>query len=122
MEFGEQTVGFVVVVSGEPDGNGVRPKARTQVNVAGCRFRPLRADEAAGLTGVSSKAWKCTAPPDEVVLAADAVGELVYDGTDTPQRGGDDANVWEIEGGALPFNDFSNDVFKVTVFATNTRG
>lgn len=119
MDFGDQTVGFVAVTLGEPDANGVRPESRNQVNVAGCRFRPLRADENGG---ISTKAWKCTAPPNPAVLAADFVDELVYDGTSAPVRGDGDANVWDIDGGALPFPDETADPFKVTVFAENIRG
>lgn len=119
MDFGDQTVGFVTVALGEPDPNGTRPKTRTQVNVPGCRFRPMRAAETGG---VFTKAWKCTAPPVAAVLAAHAIDELVYDGTDNPARGADDVNVWQNNGGALPFNDETKDVFKVTVFAENARG
>ncbi|WP_099024319.1 hypothetical protein [Mycolicibacterium palauense] len=119
MEFGDQTVGFVIVTLGEPDPNGVRPPSREQVNVGGCRFRPLRTDETGG---VLTKSWKCTAPPVDAVLAAAAIDELVYDGTDTPERGDADENVWGNDGSSLPFNDETRDVFKVTVYATNARG
>lgn len=119
MDFGDQTVGFVAVTLGTPDGNGVRPKTRVQVNVSGCRFRPLRADEN---NGISTKLWKCTAPPNAEVLAADYTDELVYDGTTDPQRGDNDDNVWDVDGGALPFADETADPFKVTVFAANIRG
>lgn len=124
MDFGDQTVGFVAVTLGDPDANGVRPESRVQVNVSGCRFRPLRSDGMpnAEKGGVLTKGWKCTAPPDPAVLAADYTGELVYDGTDDPQRGDNDKNVWDVDGGALPFADESVDAFKVTVFAENIRG
>lgn len=122
MEFGAQTVGFAGVTLGVKDANGVRPKARVQVNVSGCRFRPLRADETEGQTHTTDEAWKCTAPPDAVVLAATAIDELVYDGSDDPQRGDNDRNVYQIDGGILPFTDETGLPYKVTVIATKKTG
>lgn len=122
MDFGTQTVGFAGVTLGEKDPNGVRPKTRGQTNVGGCRFRPLRADETEGQVDISSEAWKCTAPPDAAVLAATAIDELVYDGTDDPQRGENDRNVYQIDGGILPFTDETGSVYKVTVIAIKKTG
>lgn len=122
MDFGSQTIGFAGVTRGEPDVNGVRPETPVQIDVSGCLFRPLRAGEVDGPAEVATGAWQCTAPPDDAVLAMTSIDELVYDGTDTPERGDDDANVWEIDGGAMPFPDETGDVFKVTVIANRTNG
>lgn len=122
MDFGSQTVGFGAVTLGEKDPNGVRPKTRTQVNVTGCRFRPLRADEITGPVEVATQSWKCTAPPAAAVLAAASIDELVYDGTADPQRGDNDKNVYQIDGGILPFTDETESVYKVTVIATKKAG
>lgn len=120
--FGDQTVGFVAVTLGTPDANGVRSSSRTQVNVPGCRFRPVRAEELGGLFTVATKGWRCTAPPVAAVVAADEISELVYDGTNTPQRGTNDANVYTVIGGAMPFADMDGDLFKVTVLCERKKG
>ena len=120
--YGAQTVGFVTVTAGEADPNGIKRKTRVQVNVPGCRFRPLRMDEKTGLTNLATEMWKCTAPPHEAVLAADSVDELVYDGTDNPTQLESGETTYHIDGGIQPFTDFSKEPFKVTVLATKQTG
>lgn len=122
MSFGNQTVGFVTVTLGDPDSNGVRPQIRAQVNVHGCRFRPLQASEKVGFFNTSADVRKCTAPPAAAVLAADAIDELVYDGTASPGRGVDDANVWPLTGDSMPFPDMGAHPFKVTVLCKREKG
>ncbi|UXA19548.1 hypothetical protein [Mycobacterium sp. SMC-4] len=112
----------MAVTLGQPDANGVRPPTTVQVNVHGCRFRPLRVEETAGAVEIATEVWKCTAPPAPAVLAATSIDELVYDGTKNPQRGADDVNVYRIDGGVKPFNDESEDVYKVTVVAHKHKG
>lgn len=122
MMFGAQTVGFVTVTRGAPDPNGIRTETRTQVNVSGCRFRPLRINEQNGVFDTSTEVWKCTAPAHPAVLAADSLGEVVFDGTDTPQRGDDDVNVFQIDGEIQPKPDIGGVWHHVTVFAKRQKG
>ena len=116
--FGEQTIGFVAITDGEPDINGITEQVRTQTNISGCRFRPLKASEKVGLVeNIASETWQGTCPPNAAVLSATAISEIVYDGTDDPQRGDDDENVFLLVGAVQPFTDFTSTVHKVTVLA-----
>lgn len=104
--FGGQTVTFVTITYGAPDRNGIPKETRTNVDVPGCRFRPLRTDEKVGLTDIASEVWKCTAPPVEAVLEASTVSELEYAG-----------ETYQLMGEVQPFNDMGSTVHKVTVLA-----
>lgn len=119
--FGDQTVGFVGVTLGDADANGVRARTRVQVNVNGCRFRPLRVDEKVGVFNIASEVWKCTAPPDPGVLALTSIGELVYDGTESPARTND--TTFQLIGAPQPFADADAvNVFKVTLLGERKKG
>lgn len=120
MSFGNQTVGFVVVTLGDPDRNGVRARNRTQVNVHGCRFRPLTAREKVAAGTVATAVWKVTAPPHANLLAAESIDELVYDGTTTPTQSA--ATTYHLTGAGLPFPDMGGAPFKVTILCQKQKG
>lgn len=104
--FGDQTVIFVTITDGAKDRLGVAVAVETPVPVTGCRFRPLNVEETVNLTDVATEIWKCTAPPVAAVLAAKSIDRLVHNGI-----------TYDLVGGIKPFNDASNQVYKVTVMA-----
>lgn len=104
MSFGGQTVTFVTITDGTKDRLGIPAQVRTPVDVPGCRFRPLTAEEAVALTDVATEVWKCTAPPVAAVLAAKAIDEVKHNGI-----------TYQVVGAVKPYNDLSDAVFKVTV-------
>jgi hypothetical protein len=105
--FGDQTLTFVAVTDGTEDRNGIPAQIRTELSVEGCHFRPLKTSEKVGLVeNIATEMWQATCPPDDGVLAATAIDEIVYLG-----------ETYQIVGGVQPFNDFSSNVFKVTVLA-----
>jgi hypothetical protein len=80
MTFGSQTVTLVDLTFGDPDKFGVKEKIPASTDVAGCLFRPLSGEEIVSDTDVIITPYKCTAPPVDAALAADATWELVYSG------------------------------------------
>lgn len=110
MSFGGQTVTFKTITeSGDPDELGVRDRVVTPVDVTGCRHRPLKSDETPEqLTNTGEQIWKTTAPPEAAALAARSTGILTVDGID-----------YRIQGGAMPYTDFSGRVVKVTIFSSS---
>ncbi|SDD58906.1 hypothetical protein SAMN04488581_2607 [Mycolicibacterium neoaurum] len=115
-EYGGQTVGFVSTIDGAPDRNNMPVQTHTVDLVSGVHFRPLRLSEKVGLADVATELWKLTAPPNPAVLAAEASGQIVYDGTDSPAFDEDNpSNVFQIVGGVQPFTDLRGQVVKVTV-------
>lgn len=105
--FGDQTLTFVSITDGPPDVNGIPEQVRTEIEVAGCRFRPLRVAEKVGLLeNIATEVWQATCPPDAAVLAAEAIDEITYLG-----------ETYQLVGAVQPFTDFSSTVHKVTVLA-----
>lgn len=107
MTFGSQTVTFTTLVgTGVYDADGVEITTQVDVPVAGCRHRPLKADETPQyLTNLATQIWKTTAPPEAAAAAAKSTGRLTVD-----------AVTYEILGGAQPFEDFT-DPFKCTILS-----
>lgn len=105
--FGSQTVTFTMLVgTGVYDSDGLEGMTESTVSVAGCRHRPLKADEApVDVTNLATQIWKTTAPPEAAAVAAKSNGRLTVDGV-----------AYEILGGAQPFEDFSG-LFKVTILS-----
>lgn len=111
MTFGNQTVRFVTLTdTGEPNSLGVRSRTATNVDVTGCRHRPLKSEETPENLGLDTgtQVWKTTAPPVAAAIAARSTGKMIVDGA-----------TYDILGGAMPFTDLSVDVFKVTIFSTS---
>ena len=108
MSFGGQTVTFVTfTLDGVADNLGIKAEQSTEVEVTGCRFRPLTAAETADTEfDVATEIWKCTAPPTSTVLAADSTGYLRCDG-----------DTYAIVGGPQLFPDMNGQPFKVTILA-----
>lgn len=107
MTFGSQTVTFITLAgTGTYDADGLEVTTETPVAVNGCRHRPLKADETpVNLTNLATQIWKTTAPPEAAAIAAKSTGRLTVDGV-----------TYEIIGGAMPFEDFT-DPFKVTILS-----
>lgn len=112
-QFGTQTVTFVTVTeSGDPGYLGMKTETRTETPVEGCRFRPLNADETPdGTTDISTGMWKCTAPPEAAVLAAESTGELKVDGV-----------TYQIEGPVMPKPDMAGNLHHVTILCKKQDG
>jgi len=119
-EFGRQTVGFVTVTeTGDPGFLGVTNQTRSVTLQSGVRFRPLSTEELQGLTAelkglaaVAGEVWKLTAPPDTATLAVKSTGEIVYDGTDSPDL---DSEVFQVEGFIQPKPDMYGALHHVTI-------
>lgn len=107
MTFGSQTVTFISLVgTGTYDDFGFEITTEAEVEVEGCRHRPLSAKEAAEAFGnVATQVWKTTAPPEAAAIAAASTGKLTEGG-----------RTFHILGGAQPFEDFA-DEFKVTILS-----
>lgn len=105
--FGSQTVTFVTVTgTGVFNDYGEEGTTSADVDVTGCRHRPLSAAEATEAFGnVGRQVWKTTAPPEAAAVAALSTGTL--------KEGG---RTFAILGGAQPFEDYS-DPFKVTILS-----
>lgn len=123
-EFGGQTVGFVTVTqTGEAGYLGVTQQSRTVTLLGGVRFRPYSTEELAGLTSelkgltnIAGELWKLTAPAEAAALSAKSTGEIVYDGTDTPEYDeADTSNVFHIEGFNQPKPGMYGQVHHVTI-------
>lgn len=124
MSFGGQTIGLVTVTkTGGPGFMGVEGETRTLNLVSGVHFRPLNTIETpVAETNVATEIWKCTAPPETGALAAQSTGEIVYDGTTSPQYDPDDtSNVFQIEGPVMPKYDGAN-VHHVTIMCKRQHG
>lgn len=106
MTFGGQTVTFVTVsASGDPGYLGVVEEARTETEVPGCRFRPLRTEETPDyLTNMSSEIWKCTAPPVAAAITALPDGEVKVGGV-----------TYLIQGPVQPKPDMDGTIHHVTI-------
>lgn len=111
MSFGGQTVTFVAIAEdlNDRDRYNKPARVRTEVSVAGCRFRPMSAKEKTELGTNVTDPWKLTAPPVAVALNAKSDGEIKYQGS-----------TFTIIGGPRSFTDFSDRVFKVTVICERT--
>lgn len=107
MSFGSQTVAFVTLAgTGVYDEFGNEGTTESEVEVTGCRHRPLTAQEATEALGnVATQVWKTTAPPEAAATAAKSTGTL--------KEGG---RTFHIFGGAQPFEDFT-DPFKCTILS-----
>lgn len=107
MSYGAETLTFVTLTDGPPDRNGIPTRVRTEVDVAGCHFRPLKVSEKVGLVeNIATEVWQATCPRDDTVLAAAAVDEIKHNGV-----------TYQLVGAPQPFKDFSATVYKVTVLA-----
>ena len=93
---GVSPVRQVSVPSNSPGGCS-RSARSVEVEVPGCLFRSLRADETPQTeVDINTQVWRCTAPATAATLAADPRGYLKYDG-----------DVYQIIGGAQKQFDFS---------------
>lgn len=108
MIFGSQTVTFVTVTgAGTYDELGGETQTTTSVAVAGCRHRPLRAEEMPEwLSNIATQVWKTTAPPAAAAIAAKSTGKLTVGG-----------QTFQIIGGSQPFTDYTTSPFKVTILS-----
>lgn len=98
--------------SGTPDGLGMMTETAVEVEVPGCLFRTLRAEETPQTeVDVNTQVWRCTAPATTTTLAADSTGYLKY---------GDD--IYQIIGGPQQFADLGGDIDHVVVLAQKQTG
>jgi len=113
MSLGGQTVIFgSFTESGTPDGLGMMTETSVEVEVPGCMFRTLRADETPQTeVDVNTTVWRCTAPPTDTTLAATSTGYLKY--------GGD---IYQIVGGPQKFYDLGGAINHVVVMAQRQTG
>jgi hypothetical protein len=102
--FGDQTVTFVAITDGAKDRLGIPAEVATPVAVTGCRFRPFSVEETVNITDVATEMWKCTAPPVAAVLSAKSIDRLIHKNI-----------TYDLVGSIKPFNDASDQVYKVTV-------
>lgn len=112
MMFGGQSVMFVTVTkSNDPGYLGMADQTSSSgVTVDGCHFRPLSTDEIPP-TRVGTELWKCTAPPDQNVLAAKLTGLVKVDG-----------ETYLIEGPIQPKYDLDGSVHHVTIVCKKQVG
>lgn len=112
MSFGSQTVTFVAYSdTGTPGYLGKKAEVRTEVEVAGCHFRPASVTETPdGESNVATEVWKLTAPPVAAVLNAKSTGELVYAG-----------ETFQIDGPVMPKFDLGA-LHHVTVMCKKQAG
>jgi hypothetical protein len=113
--FGGDTLTFVITVGedlNDRDVLGNPAQIRTEVDVPGCRFRPLPATEtvADGTTVVRGH-WRATCPPHPAVLAAKSQDEIEVDGT-----------ILQIVGEPRVFSDKAGAPFKVSVICERQVG
>lgn len=110
--FGADVLTFVTVTEGVKDRYGDPAKVRTEVQVPGCRFRPLAATEtdADGTTVVRDQ-WRATCPPHPAVLGATSRDEVKVDGT-----------TLQIVGGPRVFDDLAGRPFKATIICERVSG
>lgn len=121
MSFGGQTIGLVTVTkTGGPGFMGVEAENRATTLVSGVHFRPLNTIETpVAATDVATEIWKCTAPPEAGVLAAQSTGTVLFDGTNSPADV--EANRFQIEGPIMPKYDGSQ-VHHVTIMCKRQHG
>lgn len=121
MSFGSQTVGLVTVTEAGPPGYlGVKAKQRTVTLRHNVHFRPAGTSETPDAqTDVATEVWKLTDASDLVSLAMKSTGELIYDGTPTPQDV--KANRFQIEGPIQPKHDFGGE-HHVTIICKRQAG
>ena len=110
-EFGKQTVTFVTVALGDRGYLGVREETRTETPVTGCRFRPLSAEEAEGMTDVSTGIWKGTIPPVAAAVNAKPSGEVKVDGV-----------TYQIDGPVQPKRNMDGSLHHVTILCKKQDG
>lgn len=107
---GGQTVTFgswAEESAAEPDKLGIVDEAPTEVDVPGCLFRTLRADETPQTeVDINTQVWRCTAPITPATLNADSRGYLRYND-----------EVFQIVGGAQRFYDFAGRPHHVVILA-----
>lgn len=107
MRFGGQTVTFITNTESPDSRDRYNNPAeiRTEVEVPGCRFRPLTFSEEIDESGDKTvERWKLTAPPVPAAIDAQPRGELKADGVK-----------YQIVGGAQVFTDMAGKPFKLTV-------
>lgn len=112
--FGADTLTFVMVAEDLDDRDvlGNPAQVRTEVQVPGCRFRPLPATETrTDETTVVKDQWKATCPPHAAVLAAKSQDEIKVDGV-----------TLQIVGGPRVFSDKTGAPFKVSVICERVDG
>lgn len=106
---GGQTITFISVTEDldNRDRYNKPAEVRTEVDVHGCRFRPLKTDEKTTEIGtIASELWKATCPPVAAVLSAKPSDEIKVDGV-----------AYQIVGAVRPYEDLRGRVIKVTVLA-----
>lgn len=113
--FGGDTLTFVLTVGedlNDRDVLGNPAQIRTEVQVPGCRFRPLPATETRqDGTEVVRDQWKATCPPHAAVLAAKSQDEIKVDGV-----------TLQIVGGPRVFDDMAGRPYKVSVVCERLTG
>lgn len=128
MSFGDQTVVIVTVSeTGAPGYLGMKAKAYTKAKVQGCHFRPTSSTESPKAeTNTTQIVWKLTAPPEVAALAAKSTGQLVYDGSDSPElldleSDAGKAATYQIDGPIMPKYDFG-ELHHVTIMCKRQAG
>lgn len=112
--FGRQTLTFATVTENLAvrDKYGKPEEVPTEVDVHGCRFRPLPATETAKEgTQVVKDQWKATCPPVPAVVGAKSRDEITVDGVS-----------YQIVGGPRTFVDLAGKPFKATVVCERQDG
>jgi hypothetical protein len=114
MTFGNQTVVFVTLTEdlNNRDKYNTPVVVRTEVPVAGCRFRPLTAKEKFDLgTDVVTDPQKITAPPVAAVVGASANDEVIYGG-----------ETFQLVGPPRVYTDMGGTPHKVTLIVQRQTG
>lgn len=104
--YGNQTVTFVTISQDTDNRDRWNKPAtvRTEVEVPGCRFRPMTVTEQVNTGDIATQVWKGTIPPVPVALNAGPMDEVIVDGV-----------TYQIIGGVMPFTDLSGRNVKVTI-------
>lgn len=114
MRFGRQTITVITVTEDLDDRDRLGKPAlvRTEVDVPGCRFRPLPATEKAqDGTQVVKDRWQATCPPVPAVVGASSRDEIRVDGVN-----------YKVVSNIRPFPAAGGHPFKVTILCETQDG
>lgn len=108
--FGGQTITIATTTPTDPptyDELGHEILTPDEVDIGGCRHRPLSVSETPEwITNVGTQVWKTTAPPVDEVLALGT--ESTFD---------ENGVTYQVIAGAQPFRDMAGNLFKVTILS-----
>ena len=108
--FGGQTITIPTTISTDPptyDELGHEILTPDEVDIGGCRHRPLSVSETPEwITNVGTQVWKTTAPPVDEVLALGT--ESTFD---------ENGVTYQVIAGAQPFTDMNGNPFKATILS-----